>query len=167
MYVSIVLGVLILITLSVYIGLISSDKYINKNSDKYSTATIEQKKYIGYTNMVGNILAIFICGFDGIMFTHADKITIDKYIIKLVILMLFIAFSFDVSVTNDSYGVFISALQPITGYLQVLSIATIVQIILKLDKNILSKGRPRGRSFDDILTSDSDGPLSSQLESEY
>ena len=159
MYVSVVLGVLILITLSVYIGLISSDNYINKNSAKYSTAASEQKKYIAYTNMVGNILAIFICGFDGIMFLHADKITVDKYVIKLVILMLFISFSYDVSVTNDSYGVFISALQPIAGYLQVLSIATIVQIILKLDKNILSKGRPRGRSFDDILTSKD--PLSS------
>ena len=80
MYVSVVLGVLILITLSVYIGLISSNKYINKNSSAWDVATIEQKKYIGYTNMVGNILAIFICGFDGIMFTHADKITVNKYI---------------------------------------------------------------------------------------
>ena len=165
MYVSVILGVLILITLSVYIGLISSNKYINKNSSAWDVATIEQKKYIGYTNMVGNILAIFICGFDGIMFTHADKITVNKYIIKLIILILFIAFSFDVSVTNDSYGIFISALQPITGYLQVLSIATIVQIILKLDKNILSKGRPRGKSFDDILTSED--PLSSKIDSEY
>ena len=39
-----------------------------------------------------------------------------------------------------------------------------IDLILKLDKNILSKGRPRERSFDDILTSED--PLSSQIESD-
>ena len=34
-----------------YIGLISSNKYINKNSSAWDVATIEQKKYIGYKNI--------------------------------------------------------------------------------------------------------------------
>lgn len=139
-YVDLYLGILALIFLIVYISMISVNSYINKNSPEWANATIEQKKFVGYTNMVGNLFAIVTFGFDTVIFKNPDKITIDKYIIKLVILLIFIALSYDVAVHNNSYGKFISALQPLVGYLQVISIATIVQIITKIDRSTHRNG---------------------------
>lgn len=128
------LGILGLISLIVYISLISTSSYVNKNSPEWSKTSVENKKYVGYTNMVGNLFAIFLCGFDGIVFGNASSITIEKYIGKLVVMFIFIVMSYDVATENNAYGKFNAALQPLVGYLQVLSIATITQIVIKLDK---------------------------------
>ena len=158
MYASYYLAILGSITGIIYISLISSGKYINKNSTQWTSATIEQKRFIGYTNMVGNIFAILICGFDSIIFMNTENINLTKYLIKFAILITFIALSYDITTENKSYDIFISSLSPLQPYLQVLSIATIVQIIKKLDikiyKTLIDETfdkRDRGDSLGSIL----------------
>jgi hypothetical protein len=159
MYASYYLAILGSITGIIYISLISSGKYINKNSTQWATTSIEQKRFVGYTNMVGNIFAILICGFDSIIFMNTENINLTKYLIKFAILITFIALSYDISTENKSYDIFISSLSPLQPYLQVLSIATIVQIIKKLDikiyKSLIDETfdtrRDRGDSLGGIL----------------
>jgi hypothetical protein len=139
-YVDYYLGILSLIFLIIYISLVSSGRYINKNSAVWAGTSLEDKKFNGYTNMIGNLFAICICGFDGVVFANSKNIYMNRYIIKLIILMIFIGISYDVVLENNSYGIFIAALQPLVGYLQVLSIGTIVQIITKLDLKLHSRG---------------------------
>jgi hypothetical protein len=139
MYASYYLAILGSITGIIYISLISSGKYINKNSIEWTTASIEQKRFVGYTNMVGNIFAILFCGFDSIIFMNTENINLTKYLIKFAILITFIALSYDITTENKTYDIFIAALLPLQPYLQVLSIATVVQIIKKIDVKIYKK----------------------------
>lgn len=146
-----ILGFLAFISFIIYISLVSSNRYINKNSPEWGSLSIDNKKYVGYTNMIGNLCMIFTCGLDSIIFLNNKKIYLGVYIGKLIILMLFIGLTYDVAVDNSSYGKFNAALQPLVGYLQVLSIGTIVQITTRIDLNIhkninLSPGEERTNS---------------------
>lgn len=134
------------VTFIVYISLISTDRYINKSSPQWATTSLDDKRFVGYTNMVGNLFMIFICGFDGVVFTNAKKIYLNVYLAKLLILLIFIAYSYDVSLDNTPYSKFISALQPLVGYLQVLSVGTIVQIVTRIDKKL---HKASGENMDD------------------
>lgn len=156
-YVDYYLGILAIIFFIIYISLVSTDRYINKNSPQWSTISLDDKKYVGYTNMLGNLFMIFVCGFDGVVFAKSAQIYLSRYVGKLIILLIFIGISYDVVLDNSAYGKFNAALQPLVGYLQVLSIGTIVQIITKLDlklhtnKTIISDTelpRPRVNSLD-------------------
>lgn len=135
-YIDKILAFLAFITFIIYVSLISTDRYINKNSSRWASTSIDDKKYIGYTNMIGNIFMIFICGFDSVVFTNTNKINMNFYILKLITLIIFISYSYDVVLDNSPYSKFISALQPIVVYLQILSIGTIVQIISRLDLKV-------------------------------
>jgi len=131
-----ILGFLAFISFIIYISLVSSNRYINKNSPEWASLSISDKKYVGYTNMIGNLCMIFTCGLDSIIFFNSKKIYLGAYIGKLIILMLFIGLTYDITVDNSSYGKFNAALQPLVGYLQVLSIGTIVQITSRIDLNL-------------------------------
>jgi hypothetical protein len=174
-YVDYYLGILSIIFFIVYVTLISMDTYINKNSPEWVTASIENKKYVGYTNMIGNLFMILVCGFDSVVYMNSSKVYISRYIIKLVILLLFIGLSYDVVPDNTIYGKFNSALQPLVSYLQVLSISTIVQIVRKLDLKLHSSKSTNDNTSDNTSDnattntsdndSDSDKPSINSLES--
>jgi hypothetical protein len=131
-YVDYYLGIGAVIFLIIYVILVSTNRYINKNSPEWILSSIDDKKYVGYTNMCGNIFMILVCGFDSVIYTNKNIYT-SRYIIKLVVLLIFIGLAYDVAIDNSAYGKFNAALQPLVGYLQVLSIGTIVQIIRRLD----------------------------------
>lgn len=158
------LGILAIIFLILYISLISSDRYINKNSPEWKSASLDDQKYVGYTNMVGNFLMILICGFDSVLFMNSKKVYTSRYVGKLIILMIFIGLAYDVVPNNTEYGKFNASLQPLVGYLQVLSIGTIVQIITKLDiklhsgkRSIFSQGSEGSEGSDGSDGSEDDG----------
>jgi phage-related holin len=153
-----IIGIFVLITFITYVSLVSAERYVNKNSSQWSSTSLDDKKYVGYTNMVGSLFMIFVCAFDGIIFINAKKIYLNIYIIKLLILIIFIVFSYDTVIDNTPYSKFISSLQPLVGYLQVLCIGTIVQIITRINKKLnksiitddLSEISRRDRSESDI-----------------
>ena len=149
-----IIGVFVLITFITYISLVSTERYVNKNSSQWSTTSLNDKKYVGYTNMVGNLFMMCVIALDGFIFINAKKINLNIYIFKLLVLITFIVFSYDTVVDNSSYSKFITALQPLVGYLQILCIGTIVQIItridMKLNKSITSDGSRRDRTDSEI-----------------
>jgi len=149
-YVDYYLGILSVIFFIIYVSLVSTDKYINKNSPEWITASISSKKYVGYTNMFGNLFMIFVCGFDSVVYMNSSKVYTNKYVIKLIILLIFIGLSYDVVLDNSRYGKFNAALQPLVGYLQVLSISTIVQIIIRLDLKLHSSNSEGSNDTYDI-----------------
>jgi hypothetical protein len=165
-----ILGFLAFISFITYISLVSSDRYVNRNSPAWVSLPVNDKKYVGYTNMVGNLSMIFTCGLDNIIFFNNKKIYLGVYIGKLIILMLFIGLTYDITVDNSSYGKFNAALQPLVGYLQILSIGTIVQITTRIDLNLhknikLSSDEERTTSSfaNSWLENKEDAPLESEV----
>lgn len=150
-YVDYYLGILSIIVLIIYISLVSTERYINKNSPEWASASLDDKKFVGYTNMVGNFFMILLCGFDSVLFMNTTKVYASRYVGKLIILILFIGLAYDVVPDNSSYGKFNAALQPLVGYLQVLSIGTIVQIMTRLDLKLHTyRSRKNSDTSDDI-----------------
>ena len=129
------LGIVITIITIIYIILITQPGYINKNSLKWEKASNDQKVFVGYTNMLGASLGICIFIFDQIMFDYPNNYLIYIYILKLIILITFISFSYYISSDNDGFSIFVSGLQPLQGFLQMLCVVTTVQLVKKFESD--------------------------------